>query len=127
MAGYFTQFDSLDPTDPKTKKAINVFGLCLHADMSYDTFCGIENGEYDKVDPNFSKSVKKAKLKLLDFNAQHSLSHTAGAVFNTVNLTRKMAEPWKNAQHQEVSGPNGGPVQVEGFRIVLVEPEKPKA
>ena len=126
--GYFAKWNNLLVDDPKLKKTPNIFGLCLFADMSYDTFCNIENGQYDKTNPEFGKAVKKAKLRLLDWNAEHALSHTAGMVFNTVNLTRKMEEPWKNAQSNELSGPNGGRIQVEGFKIEFVDSaiEKPK-
>jgi len=124
MDGYFKKWDNLSPDDPQFKKAPNIFGLCLHAKMSYDTFCGIENGEYDKRDTGFSKAVKAAKLWLLDFNSQHSLSHTAGCVFNTVNLTRKMAEPWKNAQSNEVTGKDGGPIELRGVAALLSQAHK---
>ncbi len=125
IAGYFAKWDNLPPDDPQAKKAPNVFGICLHCEMSYDCFCDYENGDHDKRDPKFSQTFKMAKVKLLDYNAQHALTHTAGAVFNTVNLSRKVKEPWRNTQVSELTGPNGGKIQVEGFAIKFVDPPKP--
>lgn len=124
--GYFAQWEGLEPEDPRHKLAPNIWGLCLYADMSYDCFCDTENGIHDEADADFSEACKKAKLKLLEFNANHALTHTAGVVFNTVNLTRKMEEPWVNAQRSEMTGPGGGKIQVEGFSLKFVDP-KPDA
>lgn len=113
MEGYFARWKDLDTEDPQSKKTPNVFGLCLHAGMSYDTFCDIVNGTYDEIDEKFCHAAKRAKLRILEYNAERSLSHTAGVVFNTVNLTRKMKEPWKNAQVNEVTGEGGGALVIQ--------------
>ncbi len=111
--GYFEQFeDSNTEGHPKKGKAPNVFGLCLYAGMSYDTFIDYENGDQDKNDQWFSVACKNARLRVLEYAGEVSYTHTAGAVFNTVNNTRKFKEPWKNAQTNEQTGPNNGPIQV---------------
>lgn len=111
--GYFDKFkDSHIEGSEKYKKAPNLFGLCLYAGMSYDAFVDYCSGEYDSETEKFSVAGEKARLRCLDYAGEHTYTLPAGAVFNQVNLTRKFKEPWKNAQHQEVTGPNNGPMQI---------------
>ncbi len=106
VEAYFVQFDDGDSEDsPKAKKAPNLFGLCRYTQMSYDAFVDYESGSMDTETEKFSVSLKDSRMRCLEYAAEHSFTHTAGAVFNQVNLTRKFKEPWKNAQHQEVSSP----------------------
>jgi hypothetical protein len=122
--GYFSGWINLEKDDPKLKEAPNIWGICLYAGMSYDAFADYENGLHDERDSEFSGTIKNAKLRLLDFNAKHVLTHTAGVVFNTVNLTRKMKEPWRNAQTNEHSGPDGGPIELKGIASLLSDAHK---
>ena len=108
MSGYFQQFD--DPEGQKAKKAPNLFGLCRYLSISYDAFIDYENGQQGE---ELSVPFKDARLRCLEYAGEHVYTHTAGAVFAHVNLTKKFKEPWKNAQAQEITGANNGPVKVE--------------
>ncbi len=103
MLGYFQQFD--DPEGGKAKKAPNLFGLCRYLSISYDAFIDYEN---EQQGAELSVPFKDARLRCLEYAGEHVYTHTAGAVFAHVNLTKKYKEPWKNAQAQEITGKDGG-------------------
>lgn len=110
--GYFTLFKGSEVEGhPKKGKAPNVFGLCLYAGMSYDAYIDYENGLHDREGEEFSVSCKNGRLRVLEYAGEKAYTHPAGAVFNTINNTRKFQEPWKNAQHQEVTGAGGGAIE----------------
>ena len=99
--------------DAKTKdEPIGILSLCDHASMSYDCFIDYENGSMDTETEEFSELCKKAKQKVMGYAEKRIYAHTAGATFQLVNLTRKTKEPYKNAQHQEVTGANGSPLSI---------------
>ncbi len=112
---YFQQYDDAQGNEcnPKAKKAPNIYGLCRFCQMSYDVFWDYEKGDYDTETEKFSDTLKDARLRILEYAGEHVYTHTAGAVFNQVNLTRTSAMPWKNAQHNEVTGPNNGPLSIQ--------------
>lgn len=114
---YFDQYDKaqIDETHPKAKKAPNIYGLCRFCQMSYDTFWDYEKGDCDTETEKFSDTLKDARLRILEYAGEHVYTHTAGAVFNQVNLTRTSSMPWKNAQSNEHSGPDGGPMEFRNF------------
>lgn len=108
MLGYFQQFE--DEEGPKAKKAPNLFGLCRYMAISYDAFIDYEN---EQQGIELSIPFKDARLRCLEYAGEHTYTHTAGSVFAHVNLTKKFKEPWKNAQHQEITGANGDALKIE--------------
>lgn len=110
---YFTGFDIKEQeSEGKSKKAPNLFGLCLFTEMSYDCFLDYENGSMDTETQKFSLPLQKARLECLNYAGEHAYTHPAGSVFTHVNLTKKFKEPWKNAQANEVTGTNGGAISI---------------
>lgn len=111
IAGYFDGIDQ-EPEEGQKPKPPGLFALCVDTGMSYDCLLDYESGIYDDENNKFSETIKKARLMIAAFAEEQIYERTAGATFQLVNLTRKFREPYKNAQHQEITGPNNGPVQV---------------
>ena len=89
------------------KLPAGIYGFCEFVSVDPTTYYEYESGKRDTDEIKFSRTIKKIRWKAIADAEARSYSHTAGAVFNLVNLTRKTEEPWKNAQHQEVTGANG--------------------
>lgn len=92
-------------------------GLCL--------FMGFSDKEsfthYETYGGEFSRTVKRVKLIMEDDRQQILLSKdkfTPG-----VALDLKVNHGWQDKQVSEVSGPDGGPVQISAIRLVGVDPE----
>ena len=106
-------FDQIESQDPESKqKPPGIFALCVHTGMSYDTYLDYESGIMDTETEKFSETLQKSRLKVAAYAEEQIYDRTAGATFQLVNLTRKTREPYKNAQHQEVTGANGGPLEI---------------
>ncbi len=90
-------------------------GLCLHMG-----FCDRESfSHYASYGPEYSRTVTRTKLRMEDDRQQALLSKdkfTPGIALDLQNN-----HGWRNKSETEVSGPNGGPIQVT--RIELVAPE----
>ncbi len=84
-----------------------IYGLSDFLSCDPTTFYDYERGEQDTETEEFSHTLKKARSKIVAFAESRIYDKTAGAVFQLVNLTRKFPEPAKNAQHQEIAGPDG--------------------
>lgn len=94
------------------ERPLGVLALCVHAGMSWDCFHDYENGSMDTPDEKFSVLLKDAKTKVMAYAESRVYENTAGATFQLCNLSRGSKNPFKNASHQELSGPNGGPISV---------------
>lgn len=94
---YFT--DAISKEQP-----LGILALCVHASMSWETFTDYERGDMDTETEKFSVPLKKARLQVMAYAESRVYENTAGATFQLTNLSRKFADPWRNAQHQEHSG-----------------------
>jgi len=111
-------FNSLKPSEewPHGQPA-TLTGLCLHLDTFPNVIRDYELGTYDSENQKFSTAVKKQRLRVVNF-AERSLytgKNAAGPIFHIVNLTRHAKDEedkWKNAQHQEFTGPNGSALEI---------------
>jgi len=103
ITAYFT--DAISNEQP-----LGVLALCVHTEMSWDCFHDYENGSMDTETEKFSGLLKAARMKVMAYAESRVYDNTAGATFQLTNLSRKMANPFKNAQHQEVTGAEGGPL-----------------
>lgn len=112
IEAYFLAIDKSAKKEDEKSKPPGLFALCVHADVSYECFLDYESGTYDTEIEKFSELIKKARLRIAAYAEEQIYERTAGATFQLVNLTRKMREPYKNAQHQELTGPNGGALEV---------------
>lgn len=100
------------PIDTITNDARpTVSGLAYLLDMSTETLRHYGNKD------EYTATVKKAKLRIEMALEQH-LYGTAvtGAIFNLKNNFG-----WKDKTEQELSGPNGGPIQTKTLSVVGVE------
>ncbi len=113
VEGYFLALEQAADMEPDKKpKPPGIFALCVHAEMSYDTFLDYESGEKDTETDKFSETLKKTRMRIVAFAEEQIYDRTAGATFQLVNLTRKFREPHKNAQHQEITGKDGGALNI---------------
>lgn len=94
------------------ERPLGVLALCVHTNMSWDCFADYENGSMDAPGENFSVLLKDAKTKVMAYAESRVYENTAGATFQLCNLSRGSKNPFKNASHQELSGPNGGPIPI---------------
>ncbi len=104
---YFKKFEVED--GEKAKKAPNLFGLCLALSIGYDAFYDYEDG---KNGEELSGTFENARLRLLEYAGEHAYTMPAGSVFNHVNLSRRYANPFKNAMHQEIAGDKANPLAI---------------
>jgi DNA-packaging protein gp3 len=91
----------------KNETPPGIYGLIDHLSCGVQTFYDYEN---DTENSEFSDILKKARLKVVAYAESKLYDKTAGGVAQLVNTTRKFPDPFKNAQHQEVTGPNNGPL-----------------
>lgn len=94
------------------EQPLGILALCVHAKMSWDCFHDYERGDMDEYPDEFSGPLKAARLRIMAYAESNVYNHTAGATFMLTNLSRNLKNPWKNAQHQELTGANGGPVEL---------------
>jgi len=114
VEAYFLEIEQAVELYPDKKPAPpGLFALCVHAGMGYDCFLDYENGSMDTESEKYSEILKNARLRIAAYAEQQIYERTAGATFQLVNLTRKMREPYKNAQHQEITGKDEGPIKFE--------------
>lgn len=76
--------------------------------------------EYEGYGPEFSATVKRARLKIEDDRSSRLLgkdTFTPGVIFDLKNN-----HGWKDKSEQELSGPNGGPLQVQEIALRGVRP-----
>lgn len=99
---YFVWCDSQDPPRPYT-----ITGLAEELGTFRDVLIDYESGAYDTETEKYSNAVKRAKAKVERYAEEHVYTQTAGACFHLTNLSRTSKNPWKNAQHQEVTGKDG--------------------
>lgn len=124
-AGRPRKYDSPEEMDAKIKAYFadedtgtpTMAGLCLylgfcdrHALLEYETYEG------------FSATVKKARTRIEMDRAQrlvHKDTFTPGLIFDLKNN-----HGWKDKTEQEMTGPDGGPVQnVHTVEIIGVRPD----
>lgn len=110
IEGYFLTADA-------NKDPLGILALCVHTAMSWDAFCDYESGSMDTETEKFSVLLKNARLKVMAYAESKVFTHTAGATFQLTNLSRRFKEPWKNAQHQEITGKGGGPLIIQSTPI----------
>lgn len=114
VESYFLAIEQeADRDENKKPKPPGIFALCVHVGMSYDTFLDYESGDKDTETDKFSETLKKTRMRIVAFAEEQIYDRTAGATFQLVNLTRKFREPHKNAQHQEITGKDGGAVEIK--------------
>jgi hypothetical protein len=113
IEAYFLSLEQEAEMNPEKKpRPPGLFALCVHAGMSYDCWVGYENAEHDSETEKYSQMCKKARMRIAAFAEEQIYERTAGATFQLVNLTRKFKEPYKNAQHQEITGKDGGSLEI---------------
>jgi hypothetical protein len=91
-------------------------GLCLHLGfVDKESFT-----HYANYGDGFSRTVKRAKMQMENDRIQRLHSGNAtGPIFDL-----KVNHGWQDKQVSEVSGPDGGPVQISAIRLVGVDPEE---
>lgn len=65
---------------------------------------------YEEYGPDFSRTVKRARLRIEQDRHERLIDRdkfTAGVIFDLKNN-----HGWKDMSQQELSGPNGGPIDV---------------
>lgn len=84
----------------------SVLGLCLFLDIDRVTLADYQSKE------GFSCTIQKAKTKIEQYLADqlHRPTQVAGIIFNLKNNFG-----WKDTQNIEVTGAEGGPLQVQGI------------
>ncbi len=87
--------------------------------MSYDCFIDYASGEMDTETEKFGELCQKARTKVMGYAEKRIYANTAGATFQLVNLTRRCKEPLRNAQHNELTGKDGGPLEIKGIADLL--------
>jgi hypothetical protein len=117
---YFT--DAISKEQP-----LGILALCVHTSMSWETFTDYERGDMDTETEKFSVPLKNARLRVMAYAESRVYENTAGATFQLTNLSRKFKEPWKNAQHQELTGANGGPISLSIADQILAASNGKKA
>lgn len=96
-------------------KRPTVSGLSYY--MGFEDRDGFSN--YASYGPDYSRTVKRAKLRMEDDRTQALIdkgTFTPGQIFDLKNNFG-----WKDKTEQELSGPDGGPVQVQKIERVIVE------
>lgn len=121
---YFQSLKNEDSSKPQEPATIS--GLCLHLDTFPEVLSYYQEGRYDDEENKFSDSVKRARLRVVAYAEKglYQAKNAAGPIFHIVNLTRKSAEPWRNAQTNEHSGPDGGPIELKGIASLLSDAHK---
>ena len=84
-----------------------ITGLAIHLDTSRETLCNyLEKDEY-------FDTIKKAKDRI-----EHAYEMRGLAVGNAFDIFRLKNMGWKDKQEQEITGANGGPIQVTGMQVI---------
>lgn len=104
-ASYFKEMDQLE-------RPYTVSGLAEALGTFRIVLSDYEKGTYDTETEKYSYAIKRAKQKIERYAEEAVYTKTAGAVFTLVNLTRNSAEPWKNAQHNEIAGDPKAPLTI---------------
>jgi hypothetical protein len=104
VKAYFLQCDQED-------KPYGIYGLISHLSIDPTTFYDYESGDRDTENEKFSHILKRSRLKVVAYAETKLYDKTAGSVAQLVNTTRKFPEPFKNAQHQEITGKDGGALE----------------
>ena len=82
---------------------VTITGLCLALDTTRDLLADYANGTQGQ---EFSDAVKRAKMRVENFYEQRlSGNNPTGAIFALKNFG------WSDKVQNEVSGPDGGPIQ----------------
>lgn len=100
-------------TCDQEEKPYGIYGLADFLSCHPQSLYDYENGLMDTETEKFSDTFQKARAKIVAYAESRIYDKTAGAVFQLVNLTRKFPEPAKNAQHQEITGKDGGAVEIK--------------
>jgi len=97
---------------------ITITGLCIALKTFRDVLIDYASGKYNDTDPEFSNAIKELKQVCENFAETKLFTTTpTGAIFALKNYG------WVDKQQNEVSGPNGQPIQT----VVQVEFVKPDA
>jgi hypothetical protein len=87
--------------------------LGVHKDTLY---------EWEKVHPEFSDAFTRARLESQRWWEDAGQNGMVAPGFNASIWSRSMAarfpEDWRESKGVELTGAKGGPVQVDGFRLV---------
>lgn len=114
-------FASCEPKRDEEGKIIDMgrpltaYGLAIACGTTWDTLREYRAGNYDTEDQKFSVAVKVHVERVKQFAEEglYNARSAAGPIFHLVNLTRNDGDSaWKNAQHQEVTGKDGGPLEI---------------
>lgn len=110
--------DEPERTETTTIEPPTAYGLSIACGTTWETMRDYRSGKYDKEDQKFSLSVKwwVEQIKYFAEKSLYTARSPAGPIFHIVNLTRNDGEAaWKNAQSNEHSGPDGGPIEFRNF------------
>ena len=103
---YKTGMDYISKCEAE-KKHLTITGLAIALDTTRETLMDYESGKYDNENNRFSYTVKRLKIYCENYAEQRIFGNNpAGAIFALKNYG------WKDKTEQEISGPNGGPIQV---------------
>lgn len=98
------------------------YGLAAYLSVHADTLYEYESGKYDTPECKFSDIVKDGRGVILAYAEGRLYDRTAGALVQLVNLTRRSANPYRNPQHVETTGLNGGPIRTDNvLKIEFVD------
>ncbi len=89
-----------------------IYGLSDFLNVDPTTLYEYEQGNRDTEEAQFSRILIKARTKIIAHAENKVYDKTAGSVMILTNLTRKMPEPYKNAMHQEITGKDGGALNI---------------
>lgn len=113
-------FDSCEPEIGGDGKAtggrpITAYGLARACGTTWETLRDYRSGKYDTESEKFSLAVKVHFDRVKEFAEEglYTARSAAGPIFHLVNLTRADGDgAWKNAQAQEITGKDGGPLDI---------------
>lgn len=87
--------------------------------------------EWAKVHPAFSDSLTRARLESQRWWEDAGQSGMVAPGFNASIWSRSMAarfpEDWREQKGVELTGANGGPLQVQAIERTIVDPQNPNA
>lgn len=117
LDAYFAKCDEGKPSEVVSQGRVvkyneripyTITGLCIVLDCERSTLIEYGDGKYDDADPEFSNTVKKAKLRVLDQieNNLYNGKPAAGAIFSLKNNNG-----WRDKTEWE--GELSGNLQVE--------------
>ncbi len=92
---------------------LTAYGLAIACGTTWETLRDYRSGKYDSDDAKYSVAVKwwLEKIKHFAECSLYTARSPAGPIFHLVNLSRNDGDAaWKNAQHQEITGKDGGAV-----------------